>query len=423
MLRAKQFSCRRQSIVSDGLPDRQTGKHVIRKKQAHRFFLRGCGCLRFRFLGPGRLQRAYLGKSASDRMTEPEMNELKHLLKQVCERREPLNREQARSALTAMLTIDVADVEIAALLTALATRGETVDELTGFAEAMRTLAVPVPLTDDERLQLVDTCGTGGDGLGTFNISTGAALVAAAAGAQVAKHGNRGVTSKCGSADVLEALGVVVALTPEQSAECLRATGFTFLYAPALHPALKRVQAARRALGFRTIFNLAGPLTNPAGARAQVMGVFAADKVSLAAESMARLGMRHAFVVHGADGLDELTLTGESHVAEVTGHAVRLFKCAPEDAGLARASLQELQGGETPLENAVILEKIFDGEPGPRRDIVLLNAAAALVAGGVAKDMREGVDRGAEAIDFGAVVETLSKLREFGRQAGLQSVRQ
>ena len=239
-------------------------------------------------------------------------------------------------------------------------------------------------------------------------------MAASAGAKVAKHGNRGVTSKCGSADVLEALGVGVALTPEQSAECLRATGFTFLYAPALHPALKRVQSVRRALGFRTIFNLAGPLTNPAGAPAQVMGVFAADRVSPAAESMARLGVRHAFVVHGADGLDEVTLTGESHVAEVTCHAVRLFKVLPEDAGLARAPLQDIQGGETPLENAAILRKIFAGEPGPRRGIVLLNAAAALVAGGVAKDWREGVALGAEAIDSGAVMETLRKLQGFSR---------
>ena len=209
-----------------------------------------------------------------------------------------------------------ADLEIASLLTVFATRGETVEELTGFAEAMRALSLPVPLTDEERATLVDTCGTGGDGLGTFNISTGAALVAVAAGAKVAKHGNRAVTSYCGSADVLEAMGVPVALSPEQAVACLRATGFMFLYAPALHPALKRVQPIRKALGFRTIFNLAGPLTNPAGAPAQVMGVYSGAKVSLVAETMARLGVRHAFVVHGLDGLDELTLTGESSVAEV-----------------------------------------------------------------------------------------------------------
>lgn len=340
------------------------------------------------------------------------MDDLKPILKQVCERGETLGREQARSVLTEILTGDVDDLEIAALLTALAARGETVDELTGFAEAMREMAVPVPFTDAERAQLVDTCGTGGDGLGTFNISTGAALVAAAAGAKVAKHGNRGVTSRCGSADVLEAMGVSVALSPEQSVACLRATGFTFLYAPALHPALKRVQAVRRALGFRTIFNLAGPLTNPAGAPAQVMGVFAAARVGVAAECMARLGVRHAFVVHGADGLDELTLTDESHVAEITGHTVRLLKLTPEDAGLARADLNQLQGGSTARENAATLEAIFDGEPGPRRNIVLLNAAAALLAGGVVRTLREGVDQGAEAVDGGAVRETVRKLREF-----------
>jgi anthranilate phosphoribosyltransferase len=225
--------------------------------------------------------------------------------------------------------------------------------------------------------------------------------------------------------VLEALGVAVALSPELAVESLRATGFMFLYAPALHPALKRVQPVRRALGFRTLFNLAGPLTNPAGAPAQVMGVFAANRVGMVAETMARLGVRHAFVVHGSDGLDELTITGMSHVAEVQGpvqglglraqgsdNTVRLFDIAPEDAGLERASLSTLAGGETAAENAATLERIFSGEPGPKRSIVLLNAAAALVAGGIAADLREGVARGVEAIDSGAVRETLKKLRAF-----------
>jgi anthranilate phosphoribosyltransferase len=345
------------------------------------------------------------------------MATLKELLKLVAEEQRTLTRAEAGAALREMLTGEAGDMEIAALLTAFAIRGETVDELTGFADAMRGLALPVPLTDAERDGLVDTCGTGGDGLGTFNISTGAALVAAAAGAKVAKHGNRGVTSKCGSADVLEAMGVPVALTPEQSAACLRATGFTFLYAPALQPAMKRVQPVRRALGFRTIFNLAGPLTNPAGAKAQVMGVFAESRVTLAAEAMARLGVRHAFVVHGSDGLDEITLTGESHVAEVRDggaveSTVRIFRLAPEEAGLTRASLAELAGAETATENAAILEGIFRGEPGPKRDIVLLNAAAALVAGGMAADLREGVERGAEAIDSGATARTVASLRTF-----------
>ncbi len=344
---------------------------------------------------------------------------MKHILQKVCERGETLTREEARETLTAMLAPDsgsgepaVSDVEIAALLSAMATRGESADELTGFAEAMRALAQPVPLSGAERVQLVDTCGTGGDGRGTFNISTGAALVAAAAGAQVAKHGNRGVTSRCGSADVLEALGIAVALPAALAVECLRATGFMFLYAPALHPAMKRVQPVRRALGFRTIFNLAGPLTNPAAAPAQVMGVFDGRRVSLVAESMARLGIRHAFVVHGGDGLDEMTLSGASTVAEVRNRNVRIFRMTPEDAGLARAPLSALQGGETAEANAAILERILAGEPGPRRDIVLLNAAAALLVAGLASDLRSGVEQAAAAIDSGAAVKTVEKLREF-----------
>ena len=341
-----------------------------------------------------------------------------------------LSREQSGEALRSMLGGEAADEDIAALLTAMAKRGETVAELTGFAETMRSLAVPVPLSEEERAALVDTCGTGGDGKGTFNISTASALVAAAAGAKVAKHGNRAVTSQCGSADVLEALGIAVALPVEAAAECLRATGFTFLFAPVLHPSLKRVGPVRKALGFRTIFNLAGPLSNPAGARAQVMGVFAADRVALVAESMANLGVRHALVVHGLDGLDELTLSGESLAAEVqgTGHreqgtgirdAVRHFRVHPQEAGLAVASVDQLQGGATAAENAAILERLLLGEPGPKRDIVLLNAAAALVVSGIASDFREGVERGAAAIDSGAASKTLTALRHF-RAANVQS---
>jgi anthranilate phosphoribosyltransferase len=344
------------------------------------------------------------------------------ILKDLSEEQRALTREEARTALREMLTGNTADAEITALLTAMARRGETVDELTGFAETMRELAISVPLTEEERAQLIDTCGTGGDGRGTFNISTGAALVAAAAGAKVAKHGNRGVTSKCGSADVLEALGVAVALSPELAVESLREAGFMFLYAPALHPAMKRVLPIRRALGFRTIFNVAGPLTNPAGAPAQIMGVFAPDRISLVAETMTRLGIRHAFVVHGSDGLDELTITGPSHVAEVQstahraqGSDVRLLEITPEHAGLPRSSISELSAAESAIENAGILERIFAGERGPKRDIVLLNAAAALVAARIASHLREGVARAAEAIDSGAAQNTVKKLRRFARK--------
>src|SRR5664279_6260847 len=269
------------------------------------------------------------------------MPTLKETLKHLTEDSATLAREEACSALNKILTEEASDIEIAALLTFLATRGETVEELTGFAEGMRSISLPIPLTDEERSELVDTCGTGGAGPTTFNISTGAALVATAAGARVAKHGNRSITSQCGSADVLEALGVAVALTPTQAVECLRATGFMFLYAPLLHPAMKRVLPIRRALGFRTIFNLAGPLTNPAYAPSQVMGVSARKWLAPVAETMSRLGIRRAFVVHGSDGLDELTITGESNLAEVHDRAVGLYRTKPEDAGLPVGRSEDL----------------------------------------------------------------------------------
>jgi anthranilate phosphoribosyltransferase len=339
------------------------------------------------------------------------MSQLPPLLKHVVEDHGTLTQQQGCSVLREMLEGDATDIQVAALVTAIATRGPTVDELSGFVQAMRAMSKPVPLSEQERDQLVDTCGTGSDGQGTFNISTAAALVAAAAGVKVAKHGNRGVTSKCGSADVLEALGIPVELSPESAAECLRQTGFMFLYAPALHPAMKRLQPVRRALGFRTIFNLAGPLANPAGAKAQVVGVFAG--VDLVAESLARLGARHAFVVHGRDGLDELTLNGVSEVAEVREHTVRNFTLEPADAGLQQAPLSALEGCDAGG-NASLIEKILQGEPGPRRDVVLLNAAAALVIAGHAVDFAGGVRRAADAIDSGAGLALLAQLRKFNR---------
>ena len=337
------------------------------------------------------------------------MSQLTALLKHVAEDHGTLTQQQGCSALREMLEGDATDIEIAALLTAIATRGPTVEELSGFVQAMRAMSRPVPMTDAEREQLVDTCGTGGDSRGTFNISTAAALVAAAAGVKVAKHGNRGVTSKCGSADVLEALGVPVELEPEKAVESLRQTGFMFLYAPAMHPAMKRVQPVRRALGFRTIFNHAGPLANPAGARAQVVGVFA--RPDLVAQSLARLGVRHAFVVHGRDGLDELTLNGMSDVAEVREHTVHNFTVEAGDVGLAAAPLSALAGGDA-RDNAALIVKILEREPGPRRDVVLLNAAAAIVIAGLAYDLAGGVRRAADAIDSGAGLHVLEQLRQF-----------
>ena len=331
-----------------------------------------------------------------------------------------LTREQASAVLDEILSGEASEIETAALLTVLATRGEQAPELAGFVEAMRARAITIPLTDEERAELVDTCGTGGGGPLTFNISTGAALVAAAAGAKVAKHGNRAMTSQAGSADVLEALGVPIALGPEMAAECLRETGFMFLFAPLYHPAMKAVGPVRRALGFRTIFNLCGPLTNPAGARSQVIGVLAPSRVLLVGRTLAALGAKRAFVVHGTDGIDELTTTGESVVARIeesaTGGPPELkgARVTPEMAGLPRATLEEFAGGDIAT-NASLLYDVFTGVPGARRDIVLLNAAAALVAAGLAGDLKEGVAQGAEAIDSGQAAATLAKLRQFGER--------
>lgn len=304
-------------------------------------------------------------------------------------------------------------MEIAALLGALTVRGETAEELAGFAEAMRAAAVPLPLEETEREQLVDTCGTGGDASGTFNISTAAALVAAAAGATVAKHGNRAVTSRCGSADVLEAMGIPVELSPEAAVEALRRHRFAFLLGPAMHPAMRVVAPVRRGLGVRTAFNLLGPLTNPAGAARQVMGVYAARLVPLVGEAMVLLGTRRAMVVHGrlagtSAGMDEFSLGGASEVAEVEQGWVRLGTLTPEQAGLGRAPLEALRGGDA-AENAAILRAIFAGERGPRRDVVLLNAAAVLVTASLATALLQGVAQAAEAIDRGAVTDLVEQL--------------
>jgi anthranilate phosphoribosyltransferase len=345
------------------------------------------------------------------------MSLLRELLKPLAEDGAALTREQAAAVLEEILADDVPEVETAALLTVMATRGEQAPELAGFVDVMRARVTPVPLTDEERGALVDVVGTGGGGPLTFNISSGAALVAAAAGAKVAKHGNRAVTSRCGAADVLEALGVPIDLKPEQAAECLRETGFMFLFAPLYHPAMKAVGPLRRALGFRTIFNLCGPLTNPAGARAQVIGVLAPSKVLLVGRTLAALGAKRAFVVHGTDGIDELTTTGESVVARVeeseTGESkLKAARVTPEMAGLARTTLDQFIGGDVPT-NASLLYDVLTGIPGARRDIVLLNAAAALVAAGLAGDLKEGVRLGTEAIDSGQAAATLEKLRRFG----------
>ncbi len=352
------------------------------------------------------------------------MGIVKELLKPMAEDGTALTRKQAALVLEEILTGSVPDVETAAMLAVMATRGEQAPELAGFVEVMRERVTPVPLTDEERSGLVDVVGTGGGGPLTFNISSGAALVAAAAGAKVAKHGNRAVTSRCGSADVLEALGVPIELEPEQAAACLRETGFIFLFAPRYHPAMKIVGPLRKALGFRTIFNLVGPLTNPAGARAQVIGVLAPSKVLLVGRALAELGARRAFVVHGTDGIDELTTTGESVVARVeeseTGEStLRAARVTPEMAGVPRATLDDFTGGDVAT-NAALLYDVITGLPGARRDIVLLNAAAALVAAGLVPDLKDGVAMGAEAIDSGQAAATLARLRDFGARYAAKS---
>ena len=345
----------------------------------------------------------------------PILNELRR----VVEQQERLPLQDARALMSRLLAGEASEVELAALVGAMAARGETAEEIAGFALAMREAATPLPLTAADREGLVDTCGTGGDASGTFNISTAAALVAAAAGAKVAKHGNRAVTSRCGSADVLEALGIPISLSPEAAAQALRTHGFCFLLATTHHPGMRAVMPVRRALGVRTVFNVLGPLLNPAGARRQVMGVYAAHLVPLVAQAMTSLEIKHAFVVHGEGGLDELSLSGCSDVAEVrfdsSGYRVVQYTLAPEDLGLCRAPLSALAGGTDAQENATILSRIFgmEGEPeqaGPHRDVVVLNAAAVLVTAGLVTDLQTGVALAAHTISSRAVATLIEGLR-------------
>lgn len=341
--------------------------------------------------------------------------------------RASLSREDAHLVMEQILTGGATDAQIGALLVALQMKGESVEEIVGFAEAIRAAALPfgpradsapigpVPaeaaLSGTERDALVDTCGTGGDISGSFNISTATALTVAGAGVRVAKHGNRSVSSLCGSADVIEALGVNINMAPEHAAACLRQVGIAFLYAPAVHSAMKHVQAARRQLRMRTIFNLLGPLTNPAGANAQVAGVYADPLVEKLAGALRMLGLKRALVVHGSDGLDEITITGPTRVAEVRHGQLMLYKVEPEQFGLRRAHLEDISGGNI-QENAQIIRDILDGKKSARRDVVLLNAAAALVAAGKVAAMGEAMPLVAESLDSGAARKRLEALVEF-----------
>ena len=322
-----------------------------------------------------------------------------------------LSADEASAAMNEILDGEVDPALIGALLVALRMKGETVDEIVGCARSMRRHAAAVPLPALDRDSLVDTCGTGGDGAGTFNISTSAALVVAGAGVPVAKHGNRSISSRCGSADVLEALGVKVALAPEHVARSIEEVGVGFLFAPRFHAAMKHAQPVRAQLKLRTIFNVLGPLTNPAGAGAQVVGVFAERLVPMIAEALARLGLRRAFVVHGEDGLDEITTTGATTVAEVRDGKVALSKVKAADFGLPEARPADLAGGDVEANTAIVRE-ILEGRPGPRRDIVVANAAAALVAAGRAENFRAGAEAAADAIDSGEAAKRLRQLAEL-----------
>jgi anthranilate phosphoribosyltransferase len=340
-------------------------------------------------------------------------------LHRIANHRQSLSREEARAVMAEVLAGKCTDAQIAALLVALHMKGETVEEIVGFAEAIRAAATPlglrpnhtVDVSGTERDALIDTCGTGGDASGTFNISTATALVVAGAGVRVAKHGNRSVTSKCGSADVMEALGVNINLPPARLAGCLEEVGIAFLFAPAMHSAMKCVQSARRELRLRTVFNLLGPLTNPAHASAQVVGVYSAALVEKLAEALSMLGLHRALVVHGLDGLDEITITGPTRIAEVREGTIRTYEVTPEEFGIGRGTIDDISGGDAAA-NATIIRDILAGKKSSRKDVVLLNAAAALVAAGKADHLADALPLASKSIDSGAAAEKLQALVEF-----------
>ena len=316
-----------------------------------------------------------------------------------------LTRAEAKAAMGAVLDGGATDAQVGAFLAGLRVRGETVPEIVGFAEAMRARATRVKVA---RRPLIDTCGTGGDGAGTFNISTTVAFIAAGAGAAVAKHGNRAVSSRSGSADVLEALGVRTDLTPAKVAACVEDLGIGFLFAPSHHPGVARVGPVRRQLGARTVFNLLGPLCNPAGAPRQLMGVYSVDLVEPVARALKDLGCARALVVASRDGLDEVALSGPTAIASLADGRVTTAEITPERAGLKRRPLSSLKGGDA-RRNAKILRAVLAGDLGPAREACLLNAAAALIIAGLASDWRDGVARAADSIDSGRAMETLQAL--------------
>lgn len=319
-----------------------------------------------------------------------------------------LSEQEAFELMGLIMEGQASPAQIACLLTALRLKGETVDEITGFARVMRNKVTPVKCSHPT---LVDTCGTGGDGSNTFNISTTAALVLAGAGVRVAKHGNRSVSSRCGSADVLEALGVRVDLEPHHVSQCLEKIGIGFLFAPALHGAMKYAAGPRREIGIRTVFNILGPLTNPAGARAQVLGVYSKHLVTALAKVLARLGATRAFVIHGAGGLDEISPAGPAVICEVNNGTISEYNLDPAEFGIERTPVEKIRGGSPEL-NAKITLDILKGARGPGRDAVIMNAALGMIAGGAAKDPAGGIAKAQESIDSGAALDKLEQLIDF-----------
>jgi anthranilate phosphoribosyltransferase len=327
---------------------------------------------------------------------------------------ERLGRAEARETMLHLMRGEASDAQIAALLTALKMRGETADEIAGFALGMREAATTiVPAVGP----LVDTCGTGGDGLSTFNISTAAAFIAAGAGVYVAKHGNRGVSSSCGSADVLEALGIGIDLEAEKVRACIEEVGIGFLFAPRFHPAMRHVMRARREMGIPTAFNLLGPLTNPAGAEAQLLGVGSREKAPLIAGALAEMGVRRAMVVHGEDGMDEFTTTSSTLVWEIGPQGVSHYRVHPSEVGMARSGMDDLAGGDAPENARIIRDEVLSGRRGHRRDVAVLNAGAAILVAGKAGSLEDGVVLAGRSIDSGAALHKLEELVNFTTGGG------
>ena len=324
-----------------------------------------------------------------------------------------LTMTEARDVMKEIMQGQATQAQIGSFLTALRMKGETADEIAGCAQAMRENAIEVK---PRQRVLVDTCGTGGDGSGTFNISTTVAFVAAGAGLAVAKHGNRSVSSRCGSADLLQALGVNLETNAEQDALCIDEVGIGFLFAPLLHPAMKHALGPRREIGLRTIFNILGPLCNPAKAKRQLLGVYDSALTELMAEVLLTLGSEHAFVVHGHSGLDELSTTGPNRISRLYDGHIETYSIDPRDFGLPRAKISDLAGG-TAEENAAITKDLLQGKRGPKRDAVLINAAAVLVAGDKTSNLEEGLSMAAEAIDSGDAMRKLDQLIEFSHSFG------